>query len=341
MPEISVIVVNWNGKHFLETCLTALRQQSFQDFETILVDNGSEDGSAEYVRGQFPEVSLLTLRENRGFTGGNIAGREQSRGELIVLLNNDTEADPGWLEEIHKASKQFPKAGSFASKMIYFDERNRIDNCGFAVTAAGLTIDLGRDEEDGPKWAEPSKVFGGCGGAVAYRRSMLEDVGFLDNDFFMTYEDVDLSFRAQLRGHECVFLPRAIVYHRYRATMTKHPARQTYFSQRNIEFVVLKNMPLGLMLRAVPHRMLYEFGSGVYFFKMGAGMAFLKAKFDAIRQLPTVLRKRKQIQTGRTVGSGQLRAAMASNPLRKNWKKLVSAWREPSPEALRPSRPCS
>jgi GT2 family glycosyltransferase len=337
MPEISVIVVNWNGKHFLETCLTALRRQSFRDFETILVDNGSEDGSAEYVRAQFPEVNLLELRENRGFTGGNIAGWEKSRGELIVLLNNDTEAAPGWLGEIHKASKEFPKAGSFASKMIYFDERKRIDNCGFAVTRAGLTIDLGRGEEDGPAWAEPRQVFGGCGGAVTYRRSMLEDVGFLDDDFFMTYEDVDLSFRAQLRGYECVFLPGAIVYHRYRATMAKHPARQVYFSQRNVEFVFLKNMPLGIMLRAVPQRMLYEFGGGVYFFKMGAGGVFLKSKMDAIRQLPAVLRKRKQIQSRRTVTSGQLRAAMASNSLGTKWKKLASAWQGASQGALRAS----
>ena len=135
MPEISVIVVNWNGKHFLETCLTALRRQTFRDFETILVDNGSEDGSAEYVRSGFPEVRLIALDRNLGFTGGNIAGYEQACGELIVLLNNDTEVDPRWLEEIHKARRDYPAAGSFASKMLYFDERNRIDNCGFGLTA--------------------------------------------------------------------------------------------------------------------------------------------------------------------------------------------------------------
>src|SRR5438067_2539796 len=128
MPESSVIVVNWNGKHFLDTCLAALQRQTFRDFETILVDNGSEDGSAEHVHTQFPDVQLLALGENRGFTGGNIAGWEESRGELIVLLNNDTEVDPRWLEELHKASREFPRAGSFASKMLYFDDRNRIEN---------------------------------------------------------------------------------------------------------------------------------------------------------------------------------------------------------------------
>ena len=113
MPEMSVIVLNWNGKHFLETCLTALRRQTFRDFETILVDNGSTDGSTEYVRAQFPEVRLIELEENRGFTGGNIAGWEAVRKGapegLIVLLNNDTEAHPQWLEAFHKASRHIQK----------------------------------------------------------------------------------------------------------------------------------------------------------------------------------------------------------------------------------------
>jgi GT2 family glycosyltransferase len=338
MPEISVIVVNWNGRHFLETCLTALRRQTFRDFEIILVDNGSRDQSVEYIRAEFPEVNLISLNENRGFTGGNIAGYEQASGELIVLLNNDTEVDPRWLEKLHKASQQYPTAGSFANKMLYFDERSRIDNCGFAVTQAGLTIDLGRGEEDGPAWGEPRKVFGGCGGAVAYRRSMLEDIGFLDDDFFMTYEDVDLSFRAQLRGYECAFVPGAIVYHHYRATMKNHPARQVFFSQRNIEFVYLKNMPVGQMLRSLPQRLVYELGGAIYFFKTGAGMAFLKAKIDAIRRLPVILRKRKQIQSRRTVTDGQLRFSMQNNWLGLKWKKLLSAWRGPTQAALRTSQ---
>jgi GT2 family glycosyltransferase len=341
MPEMSVIVVNWNGKHFLETCLTALRRQTFRDFETILVDNGSGDGSTEYVRAQFSEVNLVVLTENRGFTGGNIAGWEHSSGELIVLLNNDTEADPRWLEALHKASRDFPKAGSFASKMLHFDERTRIDNCGFAVTTAAMTVDLGRGEQDGPDWADPRKVFGACGGAAAYRRSMLEDIGFLDHDFFMTYEDVDLSFRAQLRGHDCMFIPGAIVYHHYRATMKNYPARQVFFSQRNIEFVYMKNLPLGRMLVSMPQRFLYELGGAAYFFKMGVGGAFLKAKVDAIRQLPALVRKRKHIQSRRIITNGQLRSLMQSNWFGMKFKKLLSAWRRPSQTTLRTSQSSS
>jgi GT2 family glycosyltransferase len=333
--------LNWNGERFLETCLTALRRQTFRDFEAILVDNGSEDGSLEYVRNHFPEVSLLPLAKNLGFAAGNNAGYEQAQGNLIVLLNNDTEADPCWLEEINKAAQEFPSAGAFASKMLYFDERSRIDNCGFGLTAGGLAVDHGRGEQDGPAWSEHRKVFGACAGAAAYRRSMLERIGFLDPDFFTFYEDVDLSFRAQLRGYECVFVPRAIVFHRYRATMNKYPARQIFLTQRNVEFVYLKNLPLGLMLLSLPQRLVYELGGAVYFFKLGVGTAFLKGKIDALRQLPALLRKREHVQREKIVTNAQLRSVMQRNWFGSKWKKLLSAWRGPSQAVLPTSQSAS
>ena len=334
MPEMSVIVVTWNGKHFLETCLTALRRQTFRDFEAILVDNGSTDGSVAYVGALFPEVHLIALSDNRGFAGGNIAGYEQARGELIVLLNNDTEADPHWLEQIHRASQDFPRAGSFASKMLRFDDRQRIDNCGFAVTKAGTAVDLGRDQPDGPAWAEPRKVFGACGGAAAYRRSMLDDIGFLDPEFFMTFEDLDLSFRGQLRGYECVCMPSAIVYHRLGATRKKNTAQDVFFSQRNIELAYLKNMPLDMILGSLPQRLVYELGGAAYFTRLGAGAAFFKAKMDAIKRLPSVLRKRKEIQRRRTLTNERLRSLLLRYRLWSKWKKFSSAWRVSSPKTL-------
>jgi len=327
MPKISVIVVNWNGKHFLGECLSALRRQSFRDFETVLVDNGSEDGSVEYVRTHFSEANALALPDNRGFTGGNIAGYGQTSGELVVLLNNDTEAHPDWLAEIYRASQEYPKAGSFASKMLYFDERSRVENCGFDLGIAGATVDLGRDEPDGFAWSQPRTVFGGCGGAVGYRRTMLEDIGFLDPEFFMIYEDVDLSFRAQLRGYECVYVPGALVYHHYRATIRKVPSRQVFYSQRNIEFLYLKNMPLGLIVRSVPQRLAYEVGATIYFFQTGAGAAFLRAKLDVVKCLPSILRKRREIQQRKTITNSQMRAIMRKSSFSNKWRKLRSVWK--------------
>jgi GT2 family glycosyltransferase len=330
VPEVSIIVMNWNGKHFLSTCLTALRRQAFRDFETILVDNGSEDRSVDFVRQNFPEVRVVALEQNVGFALGNIAGYEAANGDWIVLLNNDTEADAGWLEALHDAIRSFPAAGTFACKMLFYDERNRIDNCGFDLTATGTSIDLGRGERDSEEWFSPRGVFGACGGAVAYRRSMLEGIGFFDPDYFMTFEDLDLSFRAQLAGYECVFVPKAVVYHRYRGTMTKYPARQVYFSQRNIEFAYLKNMPLALILRYLPHRILHELGAAIYFTRIGAGKAFFKAKLDTIRSLPRLLKKRKEIQKRRTISNAQLHSMLRANRLGSKWKKFWSAWRSPA-----------
>lgn len=330
MPEISVIILNWNGKQFLEDCLRAMRRQTLRDFETIVVDNGSTDGSVEYIRTHFSEMTLVALPENLGFTGGNIAGYAQASGNLVVLLNNDTEAHPSWLEEIHTASQAYPHAGSFASKMMYFDERGRVENCGFDLGLMGATVDLGRDELDGPEWTQTRKVFGACGGAVAYRRRMLEEIGFLDPEFGMIYEDADLSFRAQLRGYECVYVPGAIVYHRYRVTIGKVPSRQVFYSQRNIEFVYLKNMPLALILRSLPQRLLYEVGAAIYFSMQGTGSAFFRAKLDVLKHLPSIVRKRSEIQKRRTVTSSQVWTILRKSLFSNKWKKLQSVFAQPA-----------
>jgi len=330
VPEISVIVLNWNGKHFLEDCLSSLRRQTFRNFETILVDNGSTDGSVEYVRESFPEVIVEALPENLGFELGNLAGYNRASGELIVLLNNDTEVHPGFVEELHLASRRFPRAGSFATKMLYFEDRQRIDICGAGITKAGSTVAFGRDKLDGPEWSEAREVFAACAGAAGYRRKMIEDVGFLDGDFFMAYNDLDLSFRAQLRGYPCVFVPNAIVFHHYHATVKHNPSRHDFYSQRNIEYVYLKCMPFDLILRYLPLRLLYEFGAAAYFFRQGTGWAFVKAKFAVLRHLPMLLRKRKEIQRRRTLTSRQLLTLMENSWVAEKWNKLQSAWRRTS-----------
>lgn len=327
MTKFSVIVLNWNGKHFLDTCLLSLRRQTFRDFETILVDNGSEDGSVEFVREHFPEVRLVTLEKNIGFAAGNGAGLLVTQGEWIVLLNNDTEVTEAWLQALDLAVVT-PEVGALACKMVYYDERDKVDNCGFEVAVSGATLEVGRDRGS-DLWREQVPVFGGCGGAVAYRRSMLERIGFFDPDFFMTYEDTDLAFRAQLAGYKCMFVPDAIVYHRYRATMKQYPARQVYFSQRNIEFVYLKNMPTALMLRYLPQRLMYEIGSAIYFTRMGVGKSFFKAKIDVLHQLPAVIKKRRYIQSRRTVTNAQLLTLLKRYSLGPKFGKFLSAFRKP------------
>ncbi|MGH9394842.1 MAG: glycosyltransferase family 2 protein, partial [Terriglobales bacterium] len=244
-----MLIVNWNGLRFLENCLESLRRQTYQDFETILIDNGSTDASVGYVQSRYPEVKVVALIQNLGFQAANIAGLEHASAETLVLLNNDTEAMPEFLEALAKAVEKYPEAGSFACKMMNFQDRTRIDNCGAGLTAAGVGVNYGSGEVDSDEFRRGRWVFSPCGGAAAYRRAMLDEVGFFDSDFFMTYDDLDLAFRSQLAGYPCRFVPEAVVYHHYRGTMAQFPQRQVYFSQRSIEWVYLKNMPLALALR--------------------------------------------------------------------------------------------
>ncbi len=217
-PFVSVIIPNWNGAAHLPTCLESLRRQTWRDFEVIVVDNGSEDGSLELLAREYPEVRVLALGENRGFAGACNAGIRAAQGELIVLLNNDTEADPRWLEEVVAAFGRHPEAGIVASKMLLFDRRDTFHTAGDYYRVDGRPGNRGVWQTDRGQYDREEYVFSACGGSAAYRRSMLDDVGLLDEEFFYSCEDVDLAWRAQPAGWRCVYAPRAVVYHKLSAT---------------------------------------------------------------------------------------------------------------------------
>jgi hypothetical protein len=320
--EFSVVVVNWNGRHFLEECLGSLRKQTFRDFEIILVDNGSMDGSAEFVGQSFPEVKLIGLAENRGFCGGNNEGIRHASGRWIVLLNNDTAVDVRFLEAVYEASRAFPDIRMFASKMVLFDSPDTIDNCGMMACRSGSTLQVGRNSKDSAEYRQYLSVFGPCGGAAFYRRDLLEEVGLLDEDFFMIYEDYDLAFRAQLRGHGCIFVPGALVRHHYHGTIRQHSARQVYFSQRNIEYVFVKDMPRVSPAIAFFH-LVYNIGAMVNFTRLGHLWPFLKAKKDAVKALPDLRRKRKGIQRARLLTPQQFRPLLLSGWFRVAVRKAL------------------
>ena len=193
-PVISVIIPHLNGKHHLDDCLGSLRNQTFTNFEVILVDNGSTDGTQQYAREQYPEVRLLELGENRGFTGACNAGFAASFGEIIILLNNDTETDPNWLQTIVDGFAHQPDVGSIASKMLLFDRRQVFHTAGDFYSVSGLPGNRGVWQQDNGQYDQQEPVFSACGGAAAYRRSMLDEIGFLDDDFFFSCEDVDLAW---------------------------------------------------------------------------------------------------------------------------------------------------
>ena len=240
-PLVSVIIPNWNGVRHLPTCLSSLRHQTYPNLEVILVDNASTDESVVLVGRDYPEVVLLQLDENLGLTGGINRGIQLARGEIIVPLNNDTEVAPTWAEALVIALLEHPDAGMAASKILLFDRRDILHSAGDAYGVDGIPINRGVWEKDAGQFDDDVYIWGGCGGAVAYRRAMLDDIGLLDEDLFMYCEDVDLNWRAQLTGYRCVFAPRAVVYHHLSATGGGEIA--SFYTGRNTLWVLVKNYP--------------------------------------------------------------------------------------------------
>ncbi len=240
----SLIIPTWNGLRFLPTCLNALRVQTFRDFEVIVVDNGSTDGSREFLAREHPQTRVLAFDTNRGFAPAVNAGIRAARGQVVVLLNNDTEAEPHWLEELARALDADPHAGMVACKLRLFDRRDHLHSAGDFVRVDGIPGNRGVWEEDRGQYDDARGVFGGCGAAVAYRQTMLAEIGGFDEALGSYCEDVDLNWRARLAGYAVAYAPRAVVYHRVSATGGGAPA--SFFVGRNTLWVLAKNYPRGL-----------------------------------------------------------------------------------------------
>jgi len=240
-PLISIIIPNWNGLHHLESCLSSLRVQTFTDFEVILVDNNSSDGSQQYVLDEYPEVRLVELESNLGFTGGCNAGLEVAIGEYIVLLNNDTETERSWLSWLVNTFDKDERIGIVASKIMLFDRRDHIHSAGDSYSFDGIPENRGVWQKDVGQYDQEIEVFSACGAAAAYRRSMIDEIGFLDDDFYFSCEDVDLGWRAHLSGWRVAYAPKAVVYHKLKATGGS--VTGSYYDGRNFLYLIWKNYP--------------------------------------------------------------------------------------------------
>lgn len=304
MPDVTVIVLNWNGRELLSDCLASLEAQVFRNFEAFVVDNASTDGSRELVRERFPWVKLVSLDRNYGFCGGNNRGIAKARGCHIVLLNNDTEAHPFFLQALFEAVEGHPEVGFCASRMLKFDDRSRIDNCGIGLStfkAGGYQIGAGKVND--PQFDKMHYIFGASGGAAIYRRAMLDDIGVFDEDFVSHVEDVDLSWRAQLAGYRCLYVPQAIVYHKGATTSQRLGSEILYRIQRNSTWTYLKNMPWNLLILWAPLRILYFVYWWLRAARRGQGVMVWKAKVDALRALPSIWAKRRAVQERRELSA--------------------------------------
>lgn len=305
---VYTVVPNWNGREHIGDCLRSLQKQS-QKTEIIVVDNGSIDGSQEYIRKTFPKVTLIELTHNHGFAGGVNAGikRAMTAGaEYVALFNNDAVADKDWVKNLLKTAKLNSKTGIVTCKFMRAGKARKFDSTGEMYSIWGFPFPRGRDKTDEGQFDQTEVMFGATGGASLYRVEVLEEIGLFDEDFFAYYEDVDLSFRAQLAGWKVMYEPSATADHLVGATSSKLPNFARFHTVKNYQYLYIKNMPGWLFWKYMPR---FLVGYGLIFANCllkGQFLVFLKADATAFRTGTRTWRKRREIQKNRKVSASYI-----------------------------------
>jgi len=304
LPFCSVIVPNYNGRALLGECLDALSAQTYpaDRYEVVMIDDASTDDSVSFVRTHYPAVRIIALTTNHGFDKACNLAAKVVRGDFLVLLNNDAVPEPGWLDALAEALQAHPQAGAATSKMLLYDQRDRLHNAGDMMGQDGIPRNRGVWEIDRGQYDDAVWVFSGCGGAVAYRRAVWEALGGFAELFSMYLEDVDLGWRMQLRGWKTIFVPGARVYHHLSATGGGITA--SYYTGRNTIWTIARDMP-GPILRRHWRRVLGAqwriARKALRAWRGEAARARLRGMLAGLVGLPRVLRQRRAIQTERTV----------------------------------------
>lgn len=292
MPTVSIIITNWNGQKWLAGCFQALEAQTYPDFEIILVDDGSTDGSADWVAENYPAVRLIRQAEHLGFAGANNVGIRAAEGRYIVALNNDTRPEPAWLAEM-VAGLTGPDIGMVAAQILIWDDPSLLDSAGIEVDWAGFGWNRG--------WRQPvhtankpEEVFGPCAAAALYRREMLAEIGLFDEDYYTYYEDVDLAWRARRAGWRCWYMPTARLLHHHSATGGRGSPRKIFFLSRNKIYTILKNYSWFDLFWAWPLLLGYDILSALFQLIHTRSLAPVRGRWQAIRSAPRMLARRKK-----------------------------------------------
>lgn len=312
-PLVSVIIINWNHGWCLENCLEALVVQEGVDFEILLIDNASKDGSVEKIIDKYPIVRIIRNPKNYGFSKAMNLGIMNAKASLILSLNPDVTVRQGFIKAMVNAVCCDKTIGSAAPKLLRADEPDRIDSTGLFLDRRRRPWDRGQNEPDLNQYNENRWVFGPCGGAALYKREMLEDVRiedeFFDQDFFAYYEDVDLAWRAQSRGWKCVFVPNAIALHVRGWGDTLRKGKQTgtgpRLALRNRWLMTIKNDSASSFIQDLPVIFITEISRLGY--ALFINPSYWLGLADLIRFIPSALRKRRVIDLWRKVDGKALR----------------------------------
>ena len=273
--EVSVVIPNFNGIAFLDSVLASLEGQTLNNFEVILVDNGSTDGSCSFVTANYPWVHLIELSENFGFCGAVNAGIRAAKAPYVLLLNNDTEVKEDFVEEMLAAIRRHKNAFSCGARMVQYHDRDKLDDVGNYYCALGWSFARGRGK-DIHAYETEDRIFSACAGAAIYRKKILEKIGYFDEEHFAYLEDTDIGYRARIYGYENWYAPKAIVYHVGSGTSgSRYNQFKTRYSSRNNIYLIYKNMPLVQIILNLPF-LIVGFGIKILFFTLkGFGREYI------------------------------------------------------------------
>jgi GT2 family glycosyltransferase len=306
-PTVTVAIANYNGRTLLEEMLGSLARQTLRPSAIVVVDDCSEDDSVEYLRASWPQVRVVGLSARRGVSAALNACLAAADTELVGLFNNDMELAPDCLAELVAELDRHPQIGSVTPKMLDFVERTLLDGAGDVLSWRGGGRRRGHGERDVGQYEAAEEVFGPCGGAALYRRRALEAVGGFDEAYYAYYEDIDWAFRAQLVGVRCRYVPRAVLYHRGSATLGRGmTAFNGYHLWRNPIWLIVKCFPAGALLRHAPDLLRGQAGNLFIAVRERKARVWAGAMRDALRGLPAVLRKRREVQRTRVITLAEL-----------------------------------
>jgi N-acetylglucosaminyl-diphospho-decaprenol L-rhamnosyltransferase len=310
VPSVSLVILNYNGRQWIDGCLAGVAaQRGAPPFETLFVDNGSRDDSVKFVRTKYPDVRVVENGRNLGFAGGNNAGVHHASGEWLAFLNNDTAPDPRWLAELWAAAQANAAFAIVTSRLVFMDDPGIVDSAGDGYLRAGGAFKHGHGAR-ADAFAVSREVFGACGGGFMIRRSLFDALGGFDERFFMQHEDVDLSYRARLRGERVWYAADALVLHAGSGSLGTISPAAVFYGQRNLEWTWIKNTPRALLIStALPHA-IYSVAGVLHYIRAGRGGAAIRGKWSALKALAAILADRRRVQASRTVESSALASMM-------------------------------
>lgn len=307
MKKIIVVIPNWNGADLIVDCLLSLQAQSFKA-HIVVVDNGSVDDSVDIIESKFPDIELIKLPANTGFSGGvntGIKAAFDQGADAIALFNNDAVAHKKWLELLVETMGQDPGVGIVSCKQLRTDKKH-LDSTGDFYSIWGTPFPRGRNQVDIGQYDEQQDIFSAPAGATLYRVDMLKDIGLFDERFFAYYEDVDISFRAQLAGWRVIYEPKAEVYHHVSATSSKLGSFTRYHATKNFYLLYAKNMPGWLYWKYLPRFTLQAVRLAASSLLKGGFVPFLRGTLVAFWLTPHIIKERRRIQANRKVSLGYI-----------------------------------